>query len=197
MLSIRMAREVLDKEETIKLLTCTLIFVPSTDRIIEKDHKVDVVRKPTDSKDYEDDNKHLGHLPHLLLGSPVIVLVAGDRGLPLEPPEHSAEVSVGDGEPEQRQDISHQEEHHLVHMVHEGGVGRTIWPYKETGGGSVLATLNITMVRLGGGEEDGGAGNDRADCPDTSHGQTKSHGTDLTSRAGYRKVSNQRKLRLS
>ena len=132
-----------------------------------------MIGQPAHSEDDEDHDEHLGHLPHLLLCSPVIVLVADDGGLPLESPECSAEVSVGDGQAQEWEDVGHEEEHHLVDVVHEGGVGGTIRPDQETGGGSVILSF-IIMICLGGGEEEGGARHQGADGPDAEDGQGES-----------------------
>ena len=83
-------------------------------RIIEENHKVHVVREPADTKDNEDDNEHSGNLPHLLLCSPVIVPAPGEGGVPLEPPQHSAQVAVGDWQPHQGENVGEQKKNNLM-----------------------------------------------------------------------------------
>ena len=43
-------------------------------RIIEEYEEVCVVRQPAESKEDENDDEHLGHFPHLLLGPTVVLL---------------------------------------------------------------------------------------------------------------------------
>ena len=84
---------------------------------------------------------------------------------------------------------------HLVHMVHEGGIGGTIRPHQETSSRSVVCILPKEC--LSGGEDKGGAGHNGANCPDTEHCHAQRQGTDLASGAGYCQVSVNNRLILS
>ena len=135
-------------------------------RIIELDQEVAVVGKPTHAEQNENYNEHLGHFPHLLLGSPV--RLPHDGGLPLEPPEGPAEVAVGAGEAEEGQDVGDQQVDDLVDVVHQGDVRLPVRPEQEAGGGGGDV---VVVVRLGGGVEQGGHCQAGADTPDGHHGQ--------------------------
>ena len=50
----------------------------------------------------------------------------------------------------------------LVDVVHERDVGLSVRPDEETGGGGEV----VTLVDLGGGVQQGGQGDPRADGPD-------------------------------
>ena len=145
-----------------------------------------MIGEPANSEYNQNDNEHLGNFPHLLLCSSVIVSVAGEGRLPLEFPQDSAEVGVGDGETEEGQDVGHQEEDDLVHVVHErGGLG-SIRPHNDAGCGRVVP---VTVVGLDGGEQDGRAGQQRADRPDGEHQEGQTSWTHLSSGAGDCQVS--------
>ena len=73
-----------------------------------------MIGEPANSKDNQDDNEHLGNFSHLLLCSSVNVSVAREGRLPLEFPQDSAEVGVGEGETQEGQDVGDQEEDNLV-----------------------------------------------------------------------------------
>ena len=62
-----------------------------------------MVRQPAESKEDENDDEHLGHFPHLLLGPPVVLL--SDGCLPLESPQCTTEVTVGARQSNQGQDV--------------------------------------------------------------------------------------------
>ena len=65
-----------------------------------------MVGQPAEAEQDEDDDEHLGHFPHLFLGSSVVLL--SNRGLPLQPPQGPAEVAVGAGQTHQGQDVGDQ-----------------------------------------------------------------------------------------
>ena len=73
-------------------------------------------------------------------------------------------MGVGDGETQEGEDVGDQEEDDLVHVVHEGCGLRSIRPDNDTGRGIVIA-----VVGLRGGEQDGRAGQHRAEHPDGHH----------------------------
>ena len=69
------------------------------------------------------------HLSHLLLDSQLLpVILHWKVTLPLHSPENSTQVDVGDRHTHQGDEECHQEEDQLVHVIHEGGGGRAIWP---------------------------------------------------------------------
>ena len=50
----------------------------------------------------------------------------------------------------------------LIDVVHEGDVGLPVWPDEDAGGG-----VHVSLVDLGGGKDQGGEGESRADSPDS------------------------------
>ena len=102
------------------------------------------------------------HLPHLLLDSQLLpVILYWKVTLPLHSPEYSTQIDVGDGHPHQGDEIGEQEEDQLVHVIHEGGRGRAVWPDDQAG-----CDGHVSAIGDGCGEDQGGAGQGCADGPD-------------------------------
>ena len=164
-----------------------------------------MVGQPADTKYYQNNNQHTRylnkgnnyyfslaalHLPpllHLLLYSYCLpVILPHIVSFPLHSPENSSQVSVGDGHSHQWQQVGHQEEHQLVHVVHERGGGGTIWPNDQTScNGHVFAI----PIGYSGGEENGGAGQSCTDSPDGDEDGGGGEGGKGMLRDGYGQVS--------
>lgn len=78
------------------------------------------------------------------------------------PPEHGAEVRVGDGETHHGQDVGDQEEDDLITVIIPGLARVTIRPHHQT-----RRPVSVLAVEDGGGVEQGGGGEDDGHGPDS------------------------------